>query len=1274
MFDYFKYNSVAIGARACIVISFVMMSLKKIVYLLVAYIRLVTGQMEKSSLTFVIDDTLSMQNEINQVKDRVYNIFDAVKKSEDSPIEDFILVTFNDKPNQTYFLTRTKDRNVFKSNLAKIKAHGGGNCPESSLSGIKRGLQESRNGSFLYVFTDDVAEEGRTMLDEVQNLAIRKTTQVFFILTVNSEFCRDIETKPNYQYYIDLAKATSGSVYLMDKKGVKEILKDVSERIKSRKTQILIENLPPGYGNSVTIPIDAALKDTTLTAIGTNPEIKNITAPDGSTANSTTIVDLPGSKVIKVSDPMVGNYTAEVGSETETEFKVDATTTINFKYGFSPLEPITMADTVPMPIRDVKSHISVQIFSNESFIPSEIILKDDSNILIQNIPLKLHDAKENIYITDKVLPPEGLFKIVVNGYHEKSGSNITRNSPTYIEVQKNFETPKDMSPSLEIDKGNRINVKYNGTLKLVCKVEAFPKPDITWKDEDDNILPTKVLAYNLPYSYMAELVIEKVTMNKTLKCSATNEIGDISRNIKVETERTQYLDILEEPKDTNIVYKNSDQIYCKVDALPPATITWFKNDVKVRSDEFVETSDAGVLSIKQMMPHLVGDYSCAATNGPESIYLRFKLSITGTAPSTAVIGPSTVNAEYNKPLFLRCQVKGYPKPKILWIDDKTGEEIRSAPVAVPTPYDYGQVMQMEKVYKNATYKCVAENDNGNHSSAVKVVTIQKVHFNIIEAPKDTTIKYKEGRQIFCKIDAYPSASIQWKFKGKAITNSDHYEISSDGSSLRIRDMQPHLEGTYSCKVDHKNTHSRKNLKFKLSIGGTVQPEIDKSANDIIKIKEWSTVDIDCRIIKGTPPPTIIWGFEQNGDDKFRKIETLSTSVHLEKVTRYDSGAYRCTASNMKGSDYHDVYVNVEFPPTIEKAEKQVDSMAGDETMLKCIVHGNPTPTVVWSLNGVNISASSGEYEIFRDNSLRFPASLSNDGKFTCTATNEHGTAKIETQVDYYSEIEFEIPDATNISTYVGEREKLKCEAHGYPPPTITWSFSSSEAKPSEEPKILKAKKSRPNELVLRLRNTNQDGHYTCTASNKKSTKRLTFSVDVKEQAHIERDTESTKPIKAVKGDLVRILCRAKGKPKPSVTWIRNGYNIPTGHDSYSLDTDGALLIDGITEGGEFTCQADNGLSAPDRSSFQVDYEDYPRRTKKITTYNLKLGKPALVECPIPHTLVDLLRWFRDTEQLVTGELKFNRVSFRDAGVYTCRVSHRITMKSESHSVVINVVR
>lgn len=45
---------------------------------------------------------------------------------------------------------------------------------------------------------------------------------MFFVLTRNKN-CGEIETKSKYQYYIDLAKATSGNVYLMDKNSVKEV-------------------------------------------------------------------------------------------------------------------------------------------------------------------------------------------------------------------------------------------------------------------------------------------------------------------------------------------------------------------------------------------------------------------------------------------------------------------------------------------------------------------------------------------------------------------------------------------------------------------------------------------------------------------------------------------------------------------------------------------------------------------------------------------------------------------------------------------------------------------------------------------------------------------------------------------------------------------------------------------------------------------------------------------------------------------------------------------
>lgn len=63
----------------------------------------VYGDILKGSLTFVIDDTGSMGDDISQVKDKTKLIFDAVLKSNASNVDDFILTTFNDPGNITTF-------------------------------------------------------------------------------------------------------------------------------------------------------------------------------------------------------------------------------------------------------------------------------------------------------------------------------------------------------------------------------------------------------------------------------------------------------------------------------------------------------------------------------------------------------------------------------------------------------------------------------------------------------------------------------------------------------------------------------------------------------------------------------------------------------------------------------------------------------------------------------------------------------------------------------------------------------------------------------------------------------------------------------------------------------------------------------------------------------------------------------------------------------------------------------------------------------------------
>lgn len=64
----------------------------------------VYGQLadQKSSFAFVIDDTGSMYNEIEQVKVKTELIFDKIVESGSSQIGNIILVTFND-PREYFF-------------------------------------------------------------------------------------------------------------------------------------------------------------------------------------------------------------------------------------------------------------------------------------------------------------------------------------------------------------------------------------------------------------------------------------------------------------------------------------------------------------------------------------------------------------------------------------------------------------------------------------------------------------------------------------------------------------------------------------------------------------------------------------------------------------------------------------------------------------------------------------------------------------------------------------------------------------------------------------------------------------------------------------------------------------------------------------------------------------------------------------------------------------------------------------------------------------------
>lgn len=96
------------------------------------------------------------------------------------------------------------------------------------------------------------------------------------------------------------------------------------------------------------------------------------------------------------------------------------------------------------------------------------------------------------------------------------------------------------------------------------------------------------------------------------------------------------------------------------------------------------------------------------------------------------------------------------------------------------------------------------------------------------------------------------------------------------------------------------------------------------------------------------------------------------------------------------------------------------------------------------------------------------------------------------------------------------------------------------------------------------------------------------TVDISNRAYISSgeliDMQVGDNLTAILTTPVSINCTASGVPKPSMTWEMNGKQLGNG-GNYNTDNNGALIIRGVQDPGEFTCVAQNFVGQDGASSF-----------------------------------------------------------------------------------------
>ncbi|KAJ2945335.1 hypothetical protein O0L34_g9427 [Tuta absoluta] len=1084
---------------------------------------------EKSSLTFVIDDTGSMTDDIDAVKSGANAIFDTVINSNISQIEDFVLVTFND-PTYDHRITTT-DRDDFKSALANIRVHGGGDCPEKALSGIELGLQESRPGSLLYFFSDASATDPDKH-EAVKSLAQSKGIQVVFVLTGD---CKGSYNEGNEKVYHQLAKETSGQVFNLRKNEVGEILTYVKTQINNRKEILLTEEFPSGT-HEKNFEVDSKMKELVISVSGDNPELV-ITGPDGIAPPTRTESSTSTFLIVTVTEVKPGTYNAKVTSSSRNSIKVTAETTVHFRHGFNTFRPTSVADTVTKPLPGVPSYISIKL---ESDGPVDValdrvqIMDLNHNVLLERT-LELVDREKQFYIAKTaVVPPDQMFRVAIIGHDVKTNNKLIRISLTPIELQKPVRDEAIKSPTVTLIGDTKINAEYNETLVVKCKVSGYPKPKVIWQRSDGIELKSMLAQVELPFDYLSILTIPRVTQNYTYYCVARNDHGGDSTHVQVQTIRKVYYNLLERPRGTTVGVNNEATFVCEVDASPPAVINWFKDDRRIVDSHYVKiSSNHSVLVIKQVQPRDEGKYYCEAIHERKPHRYRFEVQVSGTEVPVIDKAISEIRVTEGSEVNIPCKIiHGTPTPTRQWaILEPNGKENW-----LDTDTEH---ILLKSVSKNVKYRCEAYNDLGNDYHIIDVIVnfAPKV---VVEGDTDKLANVNENVIMDCEVEGEPYPTVKWFLNDTELVRTGRYNPDYDGHGFNFIATEKDA-GSYTCMATNELGTANKTVELHIFGPATIDPPEESR----LEVKVGEHQKLKCNV-HGNPKPEVQWVFysmnpniasktiRSNGDDN---------ELLLKRVQIDDSGIYTCVATNVGGSSNITYEVDVLSPPNIENVYpvKTLTAVIGDMVLrLPCKVTGNPKPEVTWKTDHLNIATGTEWYDKEDDNTLiikdvdKFSAR-----RYICYARNRLGHAQ-----DWYD---------VNVEEYPrpGIPTKTVRVQHG------SWSTLTCDIKHKITDRVLWFKNGKKVESEMQKHHitnaqSSDAGIYTCRVSNFEKSQTGTLAVIVGSAPRFIYPDDK-EPIIFDERQAAVMDCLAVGNPQPEVTWWHDARQIPIYGMEYILD-------------------------------------------------------------------------------------------------------------------------
>ncbi|XP_045065408.1 basement membrane-specific heparan sulfate proteoglycan core protein-like isoform X3 [Coregonus clupeaformis] len=742
------------------------------------------------------------------------------------------------------------------------------------------------------------------------------------------------------------------------------------------------------------------------------------------------------------------------------------------------------------------------------------------------------------------------------------------------------------------------------------------------------------------------------------------------------------------------------EFHCTVTGNPTPAIEWIGKGPGNRMSPNAVVR-GGVLTIPAVEREDGGEYICKALNTHGEHTARAVLYVSGSqtvgrdplvghsrGPGASLphvqVSPQRVDIYEGETLKLYCRAGGTPSPGLTW--KKQGGQL--SPQAIPSHgfqqfksnslnvlqrrieelqarmerTDIGTLLIPNiKSSDSGTYLCVGTNSIGSSEAHIEVTVNRAIGGDTISSaitiqPSIAEVQEGQSLDLNCFVPGNPPPAVTWR-RDSGRLSANHQVL---GTKLRILSAGPDDSGKYICLVEGGPGTPVRQASVSVSVTATssrLQTPIISIEPHSAAVRQGESASFKCRVNGGAEPVRLEWKLSNNQPlpDNV-KVGHYGTVITITDARPSNQGTYHCVATNLFGITQSIVSLIIRESPVVTVTPQgPVRVRMGEPINLECQASGEPRPSVTWHrLDSAHNTMLSSPVPMESNAVMQVLVARPEDsGTYVCTARNNKDTT--ETRVEVIVEGGAQVPITPRASVpdplmvvVEGQTATLRCDAHGFPTPKITWS--KLRAPLPWRHKVV------DNTLVLPSVGRADSGEYICNATNNMGTTEVTIMMDVETPPYA---TSLPDDVAVRVGEVIRLQCLAHGTPPLLFQWTKLNGSLSTRADVQGGDLQINLAI--AEDAGTYKCVATNKVGTSEAHAKVTVRSPLAVRVSPQVEVKAR-GSAVEFTCSAAGGLGTTMEWLKEggvlppNHHIKDGVLRIENLEQSNEGIYICRAT------------------